>query len=289
MYLSQTDKDPEVWQLDILKSSQFWLPLDLHPENSHSDVSTRTGLNRSPSTWTWAANVIAWICWLALWPRASVAPWRSRRWGWQQGWHRQYNELRGDRLKKRKHLSEFSISPCKLDFWQIWRTLSYFQSGLTLIPQTSTMKYCSVFYDKFWSGHNDSVRGLPLRESCWCWWVKCSDFPGRNSANQLGCINPCALLITVQDEELSKIPKCFFDSSRWREEVHHGRDSAERRHQCLSVTWLKKQVARRVAHMFEGIESKRVKWLSKVDKAPRSLEIDISLHHYWYCNLWYFW
>lgn len=32
MYLSQTDKDPEVWQLDILKSSQFWLPLDLHPE-----------------------------------------------------------------------------------------------------------------------------------------------------------------------------------------------------------------------------------------------------------------
>lgn len=165
--------------------------------------------------------------------------WCHTVWGWQ-GWHRQYNELRGDRLKKRRHLSEFSISPCKLDFWQIWRTLSYFQSGLTLIPPTSTVKYCSVCYDKFWSGHNDSVRGLPLRESCWCWWVKCSDFPGRNSAHQLGCINPGALPITVQDEELSEIPKCFFDSSRWREEVHHGRDSAERRHQCLSVTWLKK-------------------------------------------------
>lgn len=134
---------------------------------------------------------------------------------------------------------------------------------LDIDPPTSTVKYCSVCYDKFWSGHNDSVRGLPLRESCWCWWVKCSDFPGRNSAHQLGCINPGALPITVQDEELSEIPKCFFDSSRWREEVHHGRDSAERRHQCLSVTWLKKT------------------------GSAGFLEIDISLDHY--CNSWYFW
>ena len=182
MYLSQTDKDPEVWQLNDHNSCSrhsICIPkIAVQTDVSWGPVWTDLRA-REHERQTWLPGFVGSLCGPEhqRLPGGQEGALISTVWKWQQGWHRQYNKL-GDRWQVKEKKTFFRIYPWKLDFWQIWRTLSYLSEWLDIDPQTSTMKYCCVCYDKFCSGHCmiSSLCGLPLRESCWCWWAKCSDF-----------------------------------------------------------------------------------------------------------------
>ncbi len=81
----------------------------------------------------------------------------------------------GDRLKKRRHSSEFSHASLTSDKYD--GHFHTYPSGLTLIPKLALWSIAVCAMTSFAVATAWSLPfGLPLRESCWCWWAKCSDF-----------------------------------------------------------------------------------------------------------------